>query len=486
VRINPETKETVARSWRGAARSLAAKANAAAAPSRRRRRAMQSGARLVPTAAAGAMPRADRRVLGALLRCGALGLLLSSCAHMASVKFDPTDAAALRYARTGDLRAEVDSVVQPLVARGETPGAEVGILLPDGRMRFFGYGVADRDTGRAPDADTLFAVGSVSKVFLGTIADLLVQEGRLSWNDTLGEVMPADAKASRDARAITLRQLATHTSGLPRQPYTLPMMLPFLRYLFTGESFYDPLDRDFVFDYLFNYSAPRPVRYEYSNIGYGLLGYAIERKTGQTLDTLLRRDIVAPLGLTETGYVPEDLPGYAVRAHGYAGDQPKFVRRGAPVPDWTFTRLMRGSAALYSSARDLLIFARAHFAAPATPLGRAMTDTLRVRLWRPRDSVAIDWTIDHVDGEDIGYTLGVVAGYTSYLGLDIRHHIAVVALQNSFNWKESIGGRLLVRLGRAQDIRRAGSSARRRPALAASRSRRRRGGNWQFGRRWSR
>jgi CubicO group peptidase (beta-lactamase class C family) len=265
--------------------------------------------------------------------------------------------------------------------------------------------------------------------------------------------MPADAKLSRDARAITLLQLATHTSGLPRQPYTLPILMPFFGYLFTGESFYAPLDQDFVFDYLSDFSAQSTVEYEYSNIGYGLLGYAIERKTGLTLDTLLQRYIVAPLGLTKTGYVPEDLPGYAVRAHGYAGDQPKFIRRGAPVPDWTFTPLMRGSAALYSSARDLLIFARAHFARPATPLGRAMTDALRVRLLRPRESAAIAWRVDNVNGEEISSTLGVVAGYTSYLGLDVRHHIAIVALRNSFSWDESIGGRLLVRLSRAQDIR---------------------------------
>ncbi|HXP13352.1 MAG TPA: serine hydrolase domain-containing protein [Stellaceae bacterium] len=396
-------------------------------------------------------PRAGRRVLGALLCCGALGLLLSACSDFASMEFDATGAEAMRYAQSGDLRAEVDAVARPLVAQGETPGIEVGILLPDGSMRFFGYGVADRDTGRAPDADTLFAVGSLSKGFLGTIADLLVREGRLSWNDTLGEVIPADAKPSRDARAITMLQLATHTSGLPRQPYTRPILLPFFRYLFTGESFYDPLDRDFMFDYLSGFSAPRAAEYEYSNIGYGLLGYAIETRTGQNLDTLLQRDIVAPLGLKETGYVPEDLPGYATRAHGYAGDQPKFIRRGAPVPDWTFTPLMRGSAALYSSARDLLIFARAHLAPPDTPLGRAMTDTLRVRLARPRESAAIAWTVDEVDGEEISYMLGVVAGYTSYLGLDVRHRIAVVVLRNSFSWDESIGGRLLVRLGRARD-----------------------------------
>jgi hypothetical protein len=60
-------------------------------------------------------PRADRHVLGAMLRCGALGLLLSSCTDFASTEIDATDAEALRYAQNGDLRAEVDSVVQPVV-----------------------------------------------------------------------------------------------------------------------------------------------------------------------------------------------------------------------------------------------------------------------------------------------------------------------------------------------------------------------------------
>ena len=229
-------------------------------------------------------PRASRRVLGALLHCGVLCLLLAACANFASTEFDATDAEALRYAKSGDLRAEVDSVVQPLIGRGDMPGAVVGILLPDGSMRFFGYGVADRDTGRKPDADTLFAVGSLSKGFLGTIVDLLVQQGQLSWDNTLGEVIPPDAGPSPDARNITLLQLTTHTAGLRRQPFTRPMLMPFIGYLFTGDSFYDMLDRDFMFDYLSDFSTPRAPTYVYSNIGYGLLGFAVERKTGENLD----------------------------------------------------------------------------------------------------------------------------------------------------------------------------------------------------------
>ena len=95
------------------------------------------------------------------------------------------------------------------MAHGETPGLVVGILLPDGTKRFFGYGATD-DVGSVPDGDTLFAIGSVSKEFLGIMAAVLVEEGRLAWSDTLGQ-LPPQTSLSADAKKITLLQLATHT-----------------------------------------------------------------------------------------------------------------------------------------------------------------------------------------------------------------------------------------------------------------------------------
>ncbi len=378
-------------------------------------------------------------------------LLLSTCTNLATMEFDANNAEALRYVRGGDLEREVDSLVKPLIDQRVTPGAVVGVLLPDGSTRFFGYGVRDREGGGTPNGDTLFAVGSLSKGFLGAITDVLVQEGQLSWSDTLEKLLPPDTKLSADAKKITLLQLVTHTSGLPRQPYTREIMIPFLRYLFTGENFYAALDRAYVLQYLTSFTAPSKVEYQYSNIGFGILSYALEQRTGLSVDTLLMQKIVNPLGLRNTGYVPEALPGYATRAHGYAGDQPKFIPRGAPVPDWQFTHLMRGSAALYSTARDLLTFAAAHLNGANTPFSAALTDTLQVRFSQPDETTAVAWTVADVDDQRIAYQLGIVAGYTGYLGLDLKHRTAVVILQNTFNWDESVGGRLLIRMGRAQD-----------------------------------
>lgn len=379
----------------------------------------------------------------ALLALGACGTLTEHVLDRAPPPVDWQDA--------NSLQQQVDALARPLVERGETPGIVVGVLLPDGRQRFFGYGTTVRGAQVPPDGDTVFPVGSLSKGFLGALASLLVEDGRLRWDDTLGELLPPDRPLSADARKITVQQLATHTSGLPRQPFTFRTFRYFVQFLFTGENFYRHFDDDYVFDYLSEFKAPQTVEPQYSNIGYGLLGEVIERRTGLELDELLARELCRPLGLTHTGYVPEALPERTSRAHGYAGDQPKFLSRGAPVPDWKFTELMKGSAGLYSSARDLLTFAAAHMDGKQTRLGAALADNLRPRFWRHKDAPAVAWTVDEVGDQRITYQVGLVAGYTSYVGLDLEHRTAVVVLQNSFNWKDKVGHRLLTRLGAGQN-----------------------------------
>ncbi|OGB25021.1 MAG: hypothetical protein A3I66_03285 [Burkholderiales bacterium RIFCSPLOWO2_02_FULL_57_36] len=383
-------------------------------------------------------------------------MVLAACGTLTEMELDTSATELTRYAHNGNLQAEVDSLAAPLIEHGETPGIVVGVLLPEGGTQFFGYGTVRQGQDAKPDGDTIFPIGSLSKGFLGAITAVLVQEGVLSWNDTLGELLPADTRLSPDAKKITLLQLATHTSGLPRQPFTFQTFRYFVQFLFTGENFYRHFDNDFVFDYLSDYTAQKQTEPQYSNLGYGLLGHVIELRTGLSLDALLDQKLLRPLGLKNTSYVPTDLSGYATRALGYAGDQPKFIARGEPVPDWKFTELMKGSAGIYSSARDLLTFAAAHLddiKSGKTALNAALTDTLQVRFPRLHDAPAVAWVVDDVNGQHIIYQVGLVAGYTSYIGLDVQRHSAVVVLQNSFNWKGKVGHKLLARMARAQSPR---------------------------------
>ncbi|RZI86083.1 MAG: class A beta-lactamase-related serine hydrolase [Rubrivivax sp.] len=388
-----------------------------------------------------------RSVLGLLFVC--LTLFLSACGSLSERELDATDVGQPWPADIEHIEEDMAALAKPLVDQGKTPGIVVGVLLPDGQMRFFGYGTTDERHGVTPNADTIFAMGSLSKGFLGAIAAELVNDGVLSWQDTLGELMPPDTPLSADAKKITLLQLATHTSGLPRQPITFQTCRYFLQYLFTGDNFYRHFERDYVFDYLSDFKTPKEHEPLYSNIGYGLLGYVIERRTGQTLETLLDQKIIHGLGLKNTGYLPDALPGYASRARGHAGDQPKFIPRGTPVPDWHFTEFMKGSAGLYSSARDMLTFASAHLNGRDSQLRTALLDTLKTRQDRPKEAPAIAWLVDDVGGQHITYQVGFVAGFTSYIGLNVEQRTAVVVLQNSFNWKDSVGQKLLIRMAHA-------------------------------------
>ncbi|HET7174835.1 MAG TPA: serine hydrolase domain-containing protein [Gammaproteobacteria bacterium] len=394
----------------------------------------------------------------------AAAVCLSGCATLTTMDLDRDDSGALRYERSHDLEAAVDSLAKPVLASGETPGILVGVLTPDGQTRYFSYGVADKDTGAPIEPDTLFQVGSISKGFLSDLVAVLVDRGELHWDDTLEQLLPPGTPLSPDARKITLLQLATHTSGLPREPMVFQTFEYLVQYTFTGKNFYRHFTAAFALDYLKDFEAPKDREMRYSNIGYGILGYVVEIKTGHTLDELMARYITSPLGLYSTGYEPQLLPGYAERAHGYTGDQPFFMARGSPTPDMQFTELMKGSAALYSDARDLLSYAAANLKDDGDHLTHVMQQNLQAQMVGTEDVPTMGWFVDDIDGEEITYQQGLVAGYSSYLGLDRRHHTAVVVLQNSFNWHYRIGHPLLLRLAKAAEMSAAPDSSTAPPA----------------------
>jgi len=372
-------------------------------------------------------------------------LSLAGCGVLSNTDPQPNEIARSASARSRDLQADADELIRPLVESGQTPGVVAGVLLPDGSTRFFGYGVTIRNGNARPDGDTLFAVGSLSKGFLAAELALRVDEGVLAWDDTVGALAPGSARLSDDARQVTLLQLATHTAGMPRQPLDLQTLELFVRYLFTGESFYGHFDRDYVMNYLATFSASRRGEPQYSNIGYGILGHLLALRTGQPAEASVEQRVIRPLGLSCTGYEPERLPCHAMRAHGYAGDQPKFIPRGIATPDWQFNDVMRASAGLHSTARDLLTMASAHMSGADTQLHAALAGNARGRPVGSSKTATVAWSSKKFGDRTITYQVGLVAGYTSYIGLDIANRTAVVILQNSFNWDLRAGHLLLLR-----------------------------------------
>ncbi|HHA1268516.1 TPA: serine hydrolase domain-containing protein [Enterobacter bugandensis] len=351
------------------------------------------------------------------------------------------------------LDGDVDSVVRHYMAQKSVPGMTVAVIHNHGSPQFYTWGVTDAVNRYPVRPDTLFALGSLSKGITAEVVACLVSEGQLNWNDSLATLLPPGTPLSKDAQKITLLELVTHTSGLPRQNMDVPMLGKFIRYLGTGDNFYAELDSDNVLRYLANWRAPRNKTPQYSNTGYALIGYILKHKTGEDIQSLASRYIFRPLHMANSSFTPQKLKGYPQRALGHAGDQPKFIPRGQLTPDWHFSNNMVAAASLYSNAEDLAAYARYHVSTTHNPLLDSVFDEVRnTDIQRPDGVQGIAWTTDFIGLEKITYQVGYIGGYSSFIGYDKEKGNAVVVLQNIFNWSNYIGIALLMDMAKKDGL----------------------------------
>lgn len=191
-----------------------------------------------------------------------------------------------------DFVAEIEAAVGALVDSVPWPGAAVGIVVGDSLAFARGFGVADRVTGEPITPETLFQIGSVSKSFTATLAGILIEEGRLSWSDSLAARLPVGAEVPSEP--ITLGQIASHVSGLPGDAPTLRRKhgdYPILA--FTHFELYRSLAESRI-------AFPPGSQWGYSNFGYALLGHVLELATGLPYEVLVTEELFEPLGMSSS------------------------------------------------------------------------------------------------------------------------------------------------------------------------------------------
>ena len=219
-----------------------------------------------------------------------------------------------------------------------------------------GYGETAKGSGREPDGTSLVRLGSISKTMAGELLASLAAEGRLSLTAPLQRYAPEGRPVPGDAeRPITLLDLATHAAALPRE---LPVAAP------SGTApFAWPTTAD-RYAWLASYTlpwAPGSVA-AYSNVGFDLLGAALEAATGQTYAELLRERIAAPLGMADTTLTPNpEQCGRLMTGYGIPGAE------AAPC---VATTAIAASGGVYSTANDMVRWLHHHLA-PAGAAARA-------------------------------------------------------------------------------------------------------------------
>ncbi len=306
-------------------------------------------------------------------------------------------------------------------------GIVAGFVEPGGR-RIVAYGALDKGDLRPLDGNTVFEIGSVTKVFTALTLAEMARRGEVALSDPVAKHLPADVKVPRRGnRQITLEDLAAHTSGLPRMPANFEPKDP--------ASPYTDYTADLLYRFLSSYELPREIGslYEYSNLGAGLLGHALARRAGMDYEALILARICQPLGLADTRIAlsPEMKSRLAV------GHNDKLER----VPGFEFNALA-GAGALRSTANDMLSFLAAAMGSTPSPLADAFPALLRVRvpMGIPGMQGALGWQTYSRGGPEIVWKDGGTFGYASFIGYDPKRHVGVVLLSNTFTLSGTVTG----------------------------------------------
>jgi D-alanyl-D-alanine-carboxypeptidase/D-alanyl-D-alanine-endopeptidase len=318
-------------------------------------------------------------------------------------------------------------------------GIVVGVIDRDG-SRVVAHGRHKRGGRRHVGADTLFEIGSNTKVFTSLLLSDMARRGEISLADPVATYLPDGVTVpERGGRPITLVDLATHTSGLPRMPTNYAPKD-------SGNPFVD-YSVDQLYAFLSGHTLTRDIgsQYDYSNVGAGLLGHALARRCGTTYEHLVRERITAPLGMRDTAITLS--PDLKKRlAHGHDED-------GRPVPNWDLKEAFAGAGALRSTANDLLTFLAVALGYQDDPLKPAMDAQLafpmrvaeeaeRHPLQREEDRILIGlgWHAIETERGQVVMHGGGTGGYLTFMGLNLARGWGAVVLTNMFRTPGAVIG----------------------------------------------
>jgi CubicO group peptidase (beta-lactamase class C family) len=322
---------------------------------------------------------------------------------------------------------EINDIIKTAVDSKRSKSIIIGILDSNGR-RFFSEGVID-DNLRRPDLNTMYEIGSITKVFTALVlADMSLKQ-QLSLQDPISKFLPKSVKTpNTNGKEISLLDLSIHTSTFPRFPSNVdPKNL---------DDPYGDYSTNRLLEYVSNYQPDIEIgsQWRYSNTAYGLLGHILTTVSkAKNYEELIKAEICKPLGMHSTviSLTPLLLKNTAT---GYAED-------GKPVAPLNLSAI-EGGGAFRSNANDMLTFAAANLGFIQTKLSAAMWLTHTKQIQKERNSTeyaTMGWTLWEKDGRKIIYKDGGTPGFRTFIGIDPQHKFAVVVLSNSNNGVTDIG-----------------------------------------------
>lgn len=328
-----------------------------------------------------------------------------------------------------DATVDIQALLQEYVDDNRAVGAAVG-LIDQGKIQFFTYGKKSIQNNESVSEDTIFEIGSITKVFTTLVLMDMVANGEVRLDEPIQTYLPGIKVPEWEGKKITLRHLATHHSGLPSIPENFNpknQLNPYADY--TDEELYQ---------FLNNHNLKRmPGReFEYSNVGMGLLGHILSKQAGKSYEELIRSRICNKLGMKNTAVTLSD----DMKKNFASGYHLKQEMEHWDIPT------LAGAGALRSNVKDMTHFMSASMGLLNAPITDLLKECHKQQgsAGTPNTNIGLGWIISSSNNADIIWHNGGTGGFRTFLGFNLKTQKGIVVLSNSTEgWPDLFGLTLL-------------------------------------------
>ncbi len=321
-----------------------------------------------------------------------------------------------------NLVQEIENIIQPMVDNNTTVGAAVGIIKPGGEKEMFFFGGKTKNNVDAPDENTLFEIGSITKTMTAAVLAGMVLNGEIDLDDAVEGYLPGiDHFPNYNGEKITFMHLANHTSSLP------PLPDNFFNEHFDENQPYLNYTKEMMYEFLNSYSLPQPIgsNEEYSNLAMGLLGHTLAEAKGSTFENLLHEVVFDRAGMENT---------HTMVSGNISNVAQPYNESLKAVPMWNMSDVTLGAGGVKSSLKDMLIYLEINMGYGNSGLKNALklthenTQTLNYPF-----NVGLAWNniYKEADGTTLSWHDGGTAGTVTFLGFVKELDMGVVLLFNT-------------------------------------------------------
>lgn len=321
--------------------------------------------------------------------------------------------------------SNIDQIVAPYLEHKTTKGLSVGIYK-QGKIDYYNYGICSEENPVTPTEHSIYEIGSITKTFTGLLFAQMLEEGKVHADDPISKFLPKEIVHWDDSLQITLTELVSHSSGLPRIPKNL-----YLQMFKHMDNPYKEYTEEDLYAFLNKYTplAKSDRKVDYSNLGMGLLGNILAQVDGVDYASLVENRILSPLQMDASfaGYKPnKQITGH----NGF----------GEPTAAWE-EQTLEGAGAIRSNTADMMKYLKANLKVSGTIVKSHQV----IRADNAHMQVAMGWHILYPKSNNLELLFhnGGSGGFRSVILISKEHQTGVVILSNCIESVDEIGIRIM-------------------------------------------